>query len=720
MTPSADPLFNFTLRANYYCYGSYTHGAKTYHDFPVRLSMPSPEGLYSPGDALELHDADGQVVSSVIRPLINWADGSVRVWEVWFPANVKRMETARYSIHRASGKPVIVAQQPLDVPSDYTLYLTLDDGSVLRTKVSFPALLPTSDGAAAYYEDEQAFELRKFGEYGSFNGVLVRKAWNWYPGVEMAVRLTNCMHTETTTIRDMRVEFDLPGKGTCRYIAKRAAVTVSGDFTAESATPFVVHADAEGIHAVGEVPFGEIQTDYPPYERGTYLESTASWLGMADEESGWVLNVPDAVERLPKGWKIDGRHVTIEVHPNWAEPLKWRQAMSLYQRFSLTRIANDASLDDFETEGQRWWRAPIVDIAAEAYRAAGWRIPFACDMKRHPKTEYGIRRTWQFTWTNGTFDFGDDYLVGKGTRNHEYDFIACAMKEYARTGQYDIFKLGKAAAEHMMYTDFVPFSADPWKEGGVPAHCTYHSTGSAYPSHMWVEGLLLYHLVTGDRHALEVAMRVGDFFLKNVHERIKLVEWTGRERGWTLVALGALYDITHEERYLEGAKIVVDRYIDGDMETLALWDATFCIGVLLIGLDRIRPFYRGEDIAKFIPWVLDWLMENRCDDLGQFDYWYDAERGGMYWIQTHLPEALNIGYKLSGDVRYLEAAWRLYMIHQGGGVLTVQDWMRPAESGIAGGYHISWTMGCLASFAERGWLIPLQYRAPADMPVLTQ
>lgn len=715
MPSSRDAVFTFHLQSNCYTYGSYTHGAREYRDFPVRLSMPSPAGLLSPEEALELRDADGHPVPACIRPLLLWADGSVRVWEVSFPAILQRLATAEYRLLRSTGTPVKVAERLLVMPTEFTVLLVLEDGAEMRARVSFPPLFAPVDGRAACFEDEQPFALRKYGEFGTFQGVLTRKAWNWYPGVEMAVRLTNCHHAETATVRAVRIECDLPGHGPCRYLAQRAAATIEGQYAVERAAPFAVRADAGGIHVSDLAQFGQVETDYPPYERGVYLQATASWLGMADGESGWVLHVPEAVERMPKGWTIEGRHVTIDVHPGWADPLTWRQGMTLYQCFALARIARDASAEAFANEGECWWRPPIVRIADDAYRQAGWRIPFDYDPRRHPKTEYDIRRTWNFSWSNGAFDFGDDYLKGKGTRNHEYDFIGCAMKEYARTGHHELFKLGKAAAEHMMYTDFVPFSADPWKEGGVPAHCTYHNTGSAYPSHMWVEGLLLYYMISGDRYALQVATRVGDFFLKNVHERMKLVEWTGRERGWTLVALGALYDVTREARFLEGAKLVVDRYIDADLETLALRDATFCIGVGLIGLDRIRPFYRGEDIAKFIPWVLDWLMEHRCDGLGIFDYWYDAERDSFYWIQAHLPEALNIGYRLTGDVRYLQAAWRLYMIHQGGGQLTVEDQFRPSESGIAGGYHISWTMGCLASFAERGWLVPLQYRAPVDL-----
>src|SRR5690348_12913758 len=102
----------------------------------------------------------------------------------------------------------------------------------------------------------------------------------------------------------------------------------------------------------------------------------------------------------------------------------------------------------------------------------------------------------------------------------------------------------------MMHTDFVAVCADRWKEGGIPHHCHRHTTGAAYPSHMWIEGLTLYYQLSGDRYALEVAKRVGDFFVKYVDERFIVVQATSREMGWALVALAAIYDLTQEQRYL--------------------------------------------------------------------------------------------------------------------------------------------------------------------------
>ncbi|MHB9108614.1 MAG: beta-L-arabinofuranosidase domain-containing protein [Armatimonadota bacterium] len=706
----SDAVFPFLLESNYR-YETIEpryYGAREYAGFPVRVCMPVPAGMCRPDDRMELRDDGGQAVPCLARPLLLWADGSVRVWDVLFPASLRRTEQFTYTLQKGDGTGSLPVRA-LMIPPEVTVSVTLGDGAVLRCRVALPPLPKAMEPAC--WENETDFELTRMGEYPAFRGTIVRKAWSWNPGAEFAIRLINVSPFEMLEVKEARLEFNLPGSGAPRYTVWHALNTAAGPRIAEGTTPFTVRADAGGIHVSDIAQLGLAETDFPPYERGPYLGMVENWTGMTDGEAAWVLAVPEAAERGPKGWRVDGRHVTLELHPGWGEPLLWRQGMALFQRWCLSQLPKESTGEELMDEGLRWLRPPIVTVPTETYQAAGWRVTFPYQPERYPRTEFTIRELWNFSWVRGTFNWGDDGFE-KGRRNHEYDFIANAAKEFARTGHTELWKLCRSAAEHMMHTDFVAVSADPWKEGGVPAHCRDHTAGAAYPSHMWVEGLLLYHQLSGDPYALKVAMRVGDFFLKYIDERFQVVQGTGREMGWTLVALGALYDVTREERYLNGIRKIVDFYLERGVEHFFPTDATFCIGVAVIGFDRVRPFYRNEEIGRFMLGVLDWIMAHRCDDLGIFDYWHDSERKAFPYIQAHLPEALNLGYRLSGDLKYLKAAWRLFQIHQGGAPLTVQHKYGPPESGYAGGYHITWTMGCLQSFAEQGWLDTAQYSEP--------
>jgi len=711
-------LATFTVESNY-SYDPWM-GAQEYRDFPVRVSVPLAQGVCPAGSEVELRDHKGSLVPCFAHPFVQWPDGSARVWEVWFPLSMKREETRRFELHAAGSsksRPRNADGESL-FPGSFILSAKLASGKTLRQKVEFKQ---APRGDALFMEDEQPFTLAKSTKIAAFQGAIVRRCFRLHPGIELEIRVTNYGPDDTMDLGGLRLEFELPLKDKLRYCIRQTTILAKDHpRLVESDRPFFVRADDKGVHVTDAKQLHEIEENYPLFERGAYLCAVDKWIGVSDGSAGWGLVVPEAFERHPKAWRIEGRKVTVDLHPEDAKPLSWRQGMTLFQRVCLFRLPANATAAEFENEAQAWLRKPIVALDSDSYRAAGWRIPFRYDPKRFPKTEFQFRDSFNFTWSRGTFDWGDATIewgnaamgIKKSGRNLEYDFVAVAAKEHARTGSPHLLKLLRSSAEHMMYTDFIAYSTDPWKHGGIAAHGPDHTWGSCYPSHMWGEGLVLYYQLTGDRYALHVAKRVGDFFLKYIDGRFEAVQGTAREMGWLLIALSAIYDLTREPRYLAGIQRVVDYNLEQGAENYFPTGATFAAGVGIIGLDRARQFHRDKNVQKFILELLDIMMERRRDEIGLFRYWHDSEQGVIPYIQTHLPEALNIGYKLSGDERYLRAAFRLYQVFQHGGTMTVQVRHGPPECGFAAGHHISW-MGCLQSFAEKGWLDKLQYPEPA-------
>ena len=692
-------------------------GASEYHNMPVRVSIPLAPKVCVPGDNLELCDEKGSPVPCQTNPFLLWPDGSVRVWGLWFPVNFKRGEARQFQLRRAKAGKTTPRFPVADFsgPSTFRISIRPGKGSRLQDRVEFK----TTDRSKSFVEDEQAFELRNPSGEVRFKGAIVRRSFSWYPGIELEVRLTNYCAADVTNVRGVRFEFELPIQKPQRFCIRQSCFMMGRPRLVERKNSFSVRADDRGVHVTDLAQLGENENDYPQYERGAYLGMVDNWIGVADNKSGWALAVPQAYERAPKAWRIEGNKVIVDLHPEDSDELPWRQGMTLFQRLYLVRLPATAAASDFENEAQSWLRQPIVTVPADVYREAGWRIPLRYDPKRFPKTEFQFRDSFNFTWATGTFHWGDAIInwgskaqgIQPSGRNLEYDFVAAAAKEYVRTGRMAIWKLCRPAAEHMMYTDFIDFSTDEWKNGGIAAHGPAHTWGSCYPSHMWAEGLTLYYQLTGDRYALYVIKRVGDFFLKYIRGRFAAVQSTPREMGWLLIALEAIYDLTREPRYLEGIQRVVDFNLGLGPKGFFPLDATFAMGVSIIGLNRSRLHYRDADTKKFIVGLLDHLMATRCDEIGLFEYWRDSEAGIIPYIQTHLTEGLNIGYQLSGDEKYLRAAWRLYQIFLGGGIMTVQNRYGPPECGFAAGHHISW-MGCLQSFAEKGWLGRLQYPEP--------
>lgn len=696
---------SFELRSNY----NYANGAGKYNSFPVRISIPSPAGSSSSDERLRLVDDAGKAVTASFAPLCRWPDGSVRVWSLWFAANLNKGESRRYTV-----SPVASQSQPGDEfsalapPAIHKYQLSITTlGETLRQTVEFA---PEEDAGTSprQFEQERRFQLKDDAGRVVFHGALIRRSCNWYPGCEISTRIIQASEHDTLEVESVVLEFDLPGSTARRYAIKQSCIMVDHPRLVESERPFEIVADAAGVHVTDASQLHDVEENYPHYERGAYLCQVNNWVAMVDDDAGWLLVVPEAHERFPKAWRIEDHHVTIDLHPPFADPLQWRQGMALFQTFQIARLPASTTAAEFENEAWCRLRPPITQLDADLYRRAGWKVPFPYDPGRFPKTEMDIQQRFGFSWPHGTFDWGDDLSPSGVGRNLEYDFVAVAARENVRTGKPAVGKLLRSSAEHMMYTDFVDVSSDPWREGGIPAHCKAHTTGSAYPSHMWAEGLTLYYMLSGDPYALQVACRVADFFLKYIRERFEVIQGTAREFGWTLIALAGVYDVTRQEEYLDGIRKVVDSALDQPLEQFFPVDAVFTLSVAIMGLERTRHFHRDEETRRFILALLDHMMETRRDGVGNYEYWYDAEAGPIEYLQSYLPEALNIGYRLSGDQKYIRSALRQYQMAQGGVPLTVQPLSGPAECGYAAGYHITW-LGCFQTFAELGWLDRLQY-----------
>lgn len=180
--------------------------------------------------------------------------------------------------------------------------------------------------------------------------------------------------------------------------------------------------------------------------------------------------------------------------------------------------------------------------------------------------------TWRETsmcqWANampaGFRDFGDGYMGGpyKGKNAYqdlEYDIPLNFLFQFIRTGQPWYLNAAEPMLRHQGDVDTDNFSGRQWK------HSPQHTTNEAEFGHVFCRGLLLHYMLTGEGRSLETAMRIGDWMAP------KLIrgEGVGNERqiGWSLYALSALYDITHEERYLRAAEALCKRLMDGQAPT---------------------------------------------------------------------------------------------------------------------------------------------------------
>ncbi len=278
------------------------------------------------------------------------------------------------------------------------------------------------------------------------------------------------------------------------------------------------------------------------------------WLA-ARCEGGWVsLGVRDFWQTHPKALSADTRTLAAGL---WAgtEPFLWEGGLALTHELVITIGADAAEPPAF---------TPLRAVSPPAWvcgaEAVGPLIPRDGEALRQLGYWEAWRETDQRRWVNamptGLRDYGDAYLGGpyKGRHaflNLEYDVPFNFLLQYLRTGQGWYFEAAEAMVRHQADVDVEHVTGFAWK------HSPLHTTTEAEFGHVFVRGLLLHHLLSGDPRSREVAERLGDW----IATALVRGQGIGNERqiGWSLYALTALYEVTGEARYLEAARALTDR-----------------------------------------------------------------------------------------------------------------------------------------------------------------
>src|SRR5690606_3744074 len=81
-------------------------GPQAYRDFPLRFSLPLPEGACSADEKISMRVRGGSAVACDARPFLCWPDGSVRVRDIALPVTLSRGEKRIYEIAPGSAADV--------------------------------------------------------------------------------------------------------------------------------------------------------------------------------------------------------------------------------------------------------------------------------------------------------------------------------------------------------------------------------------------------------------------------------------------------------------------------------------------------------------------------------------------------------------------------------------------------------------------------------------
>lgn len=450
--------------------------------------------------------------------------------------------------------------------------------------------------------------------------------------------------------------------------------------------------------------------DYP-YYLVTSTQQTSSWLGVTGEQGGMYLQLQDMINLRPKRLAAEDGVITADLWPREAGALELRQGKTRSHTFTLAffdgehkpqkpgDITSVLNLPLYEG------RATLnkEDVRKTGVFDLGLTLPHNQTIRME---QYLLDLTTGVKLNQGLMNYGDGVEIGYSGgysqiarnplrpgrtndihpmrpehpdaivpgdllryepvwANNEYDIIHALSIELLRTGRRSIWSELKATARHNIEVDFIHYSDDQWLHHGSPAHSANHAHASSYPSHLWTQGLLEYYCLSGDRDALDVAIKLGDTIIRNLEHPVRKHDFWGfnREIGWALLALVQLAEVTGIERFHEHAGKVVDYLVNYNREAqehaikLSNVDAMDDIHCQMVGaffgyasmieaMDRYARMTNRKDIADWLAKILDQVL-TAAKRMFRDNRHIDSMR-------RMLPLGMAIGYERTGNVAFLE------------------------------------------------------------------
>ena len=283
----------------------------------------------------------------------------------------------------------------------------------------------------------------------------------------------------------------------------------------------------------------------------------------------------------------------------------------------------------------------------------------------------------------GMLNYGDWF--GERTYNWgnlEYDATWCFLQEYLRGGHPDFYTWAEEAAHHLVDVDTCHYSAEAGQVNGQYVHCVGH-VGGYYPhgfreraifegrwspSHTWVEGLFLYHLLTGEKRALESAEKTCHLLAGTMLNHYDFSNC--RNSGWHLIHLAAAYRTTGRRLFLNAARLIVDRVLErqrssGGWDRLMVPGHCFCdpprhrgnagfmVGILMVGLTRYWEATGDQRAARSIVRAADYCIDTMwVPEQGSFHYTCCPESSIGRGADMRILKGIATAYRFSGSERF--------------------------------------------------------------------
>ncbi len=421
-----------------------------------------------------------------------------------------------------------------------------------------------------------------------------------------------------------------------------------------------------------------IDADYLMYDANEQIPETfygtywADWQGL--ESNGVCITHYQAYQNFPKSFKVNGEGIYVGILPKGSS-IQLLQGVSKTHRLLLHFHKAEAAPELVNARSLQFQLPDRPALEPEVYRDAGvFEDVFAVHKVDWVELSF-LNLADSRARAYGMLNWGDAPDAGYTNQgrgngglvwtNNEYDFPHSAMLLYAKTAERRFLDYLLVSAQHLMDVDVCHYSEDPLRYQGQITHSDRHVTGEVTLCHEWVQGLLDFYHVTGNSKALEIAIGIGE----NVMRLLGQPRYQGegginaRETGWALRSLVALYQETHNPKWLEPCEQIADHY-EIWKKKYGGWLAPYTDHTVIrvpfmiaIAVNSLIRYYRQRPQERIKTMIVDAVTDliDNCRLENGFFYYKELPSLRRTGANPLILEALAHTYELTGEPRFLEA-----------------------------------------------------------------
>lgn len=684
--------------------------------FPVTCGIPLPYGKVRDTKELGLRSAGGESVPAQFAVTGKWPDGSIR-WVLADLIALRGQAPYTLTIGKASAKPEVAVKAAtkdggvtvdtgaltLEFGADDSLLIgritgsdtavkavsgvmTLQGGEVLRAvrdSVKVTARGPVR--AEVEIAGKMVGESRTTGRF-----VFRVSAYAGLPLLRMFFRVFN--DTDET----------LPVKSIVLSIRSGLGKNAHVRWTDAAG---MCEADAKGAFKLNQ-PGTEAWKVKGITREVRAGEKATGWFEFADDSQAVQVAVRDFWQQYPKSMGLRNGSIEVGLAASTTKANRFDQTPGEAKRHEvwLNFGASDAARAGCMARPPRLF-------SPEYFAATGAMGP-CCTRTRGEFPDYdafiqaGYNNQPPEEIGYGIRDYGDRRFgrtQGKTWCNNYYDHMHDCIGEYRMTGGRQWFDRVETTARHVMDVDQIHYSSDPSRIGGTPSYDAINHTQGGFWDNLLRHGagFTQYYRLTGDSDALQAAVDLADFIVRNK----RMTRPGGSKRDYAGVMLTCIhaYDQTGDKRYLRHCRKVLEAVLDQNPRSRAgtyvdIRRGTFVeihgnfnyygnVPWMLAQLaEPIYLYWRlsgDPDAARAIVTFAESIIcEDMYDGPGDFNgYTHNPNSGKSWSYHLLLATLLLCAHDLTGD-DYLavcaRGAWKIFMERVMEKPRTVIIWQSPA------------------------------------------